>query len=241
MRFPLMMAPLPEISLGSCFVHGRATSGWRTVENTFTTEFSTAGDGVSADAVEGAGLTDPEGAGDEGSSGETGEPAGAGAAGAAHTVKIQRTDKTAPNARDRTCTTRERFMRKPNITAPAKARLISPSPPLKPNYAVNIAAENSHLKFTSPLSLRFPLQLLRRPAQHFARKVARPTRLPMQLIEGAVHCRFDTRGRPALLTFPHEHVFETRDHSIDSVSGIDFEIACLVLDRTVDIDHFLTV
>src|SRR4051812_2942344 len=157
MRFPLMMAPLPEISLGSCFVHGRATSGWRTVENTFTTEFSTAGDGVSADAVEGAGLTDPEGAGDEGSSGETGEPAGAGAAGAAHTVKIQRTDKTAPNARDRTCTTRERFMRKPNITGPAKARLISPSPPLKPNYAANAAAESSHL--TSEIYINAPSPL----------------------------------------------------------------------------------
>jgi hypothetical protein len=94
MRLPLIIAPLPEISVGSCLVQGRDGSGWRTVEKTLTTEFSTAGEGVSADPVEGAGLTDPEGTGDDGSSGEPGEPAGAGAAITGFTAKKQRAANT---------------------------------------------------------------------------------------------------------------------------------------------------
>jgi hypothetical protein len=69
-----------------------------------TTEFSTAGEGVSADPVEGSGLTGGEGAGDEidGSSGETGDPAGAGAAIAAFTEQKQKANRSAPRPTKRT-------------------------------------------------------------------------------------------------------------------------------------------
>ena len=41
-----MIVPLPETSVGGCFVHGRYRSGRAIVENTFTTEFSTETEGV---------------------------------------------------------------------------------------------------------------------------------------------------------------------------------------------------
>jgi len=117
------------------------------VEKTFTTEFSTAGEGVSADPLEGAGLADEEGGGDviDGSSGETGEPAGAGAASAALTAKKQKTDKTAPRARDRIRTTKETFIRQTNITAPPKARPISIP---KPTVSFQLSTFFSPLHFS---------------------------------------------------------------------------------------------
>src|SRR4029453_18224089 len=47
-RLPLMTAPLAVISVGSFFVHGLVGSGCRRVAKIFTTEFSTALDGVAA-------------------------------------------------------------------------------------------------------------------------------------------------------------------------------------------------
>src|SRR5437667_12752804 len=48
MRLPLITVPLAVISLGSFFVQGLLGSGWRRVAKIFTTEFSTAFDGVAA-------------------------------------------------------------------------------------------------------------------------------------------------------------------------------------------------
>src|SRR5437588_5791069 len=48
MRLPLITAPLAVISLGSFFVQGLLGSGRRKVATIFTTEFSTAFDGVAA-------------------------------------------------------------------------------------------------------------------------------------------------------------------------------------------------
>jgi hypothetical protein len=48
MRLPLITTPLAVISLGSFFVHGLVGSGCRRVAKIFTTEFSTALDGVAA-------------------------------------------------------------------------------------------------------------------------------------------------------------------------------------------------
>src|SRR5438874_11655287 len=48
MRFPLITAPLAVISLGSFFVQGLLGSGRRRVAKIFTTEFSTAFEGVAA-------------------------------------------------------------------------------------------------------------------------------------------------------------------------------------------------
>src|SRR5438874_6950983 len=48
MRFPLITAPLAVISLGSFFVQGLFGSGRRRVAKIFTTEFSTAFEGVAA-------------------------------------------------------------------------------------------------------------------------------------------------------------------------------------------------
>src|SRR5580704_15457322 len=41
MRLPSITTPEPVISVGACLVQGRERSGLRTVENTFTTAFST--------------------------------------------------------------------------------------------------------------------------------------------------------------------------------------------------------
>src|SRR5207244_5488722 len=48
MRLPLITVPLAVISLGSFFVQGLVGSGWRRVAKIFTTEFSTAFEGVAA-------------------------------------------------------------------------------------------------------------------------------------------------------------------------------------------------
>src|SRR4029453_6254147 len=48
MRLPLMTAPLAVTSLGSFFVQGLLGSGGRRVAKIFTTEFSTAFEGVAA-------------------------------------------------------------------------------------------------------------------------------------------------------------------------------------------------
>src|SRR5215472_6343688 len=48
MRLPSMMTPLLVYSTGACLVHGLYGSGYRTVEKTFTTEFSIALDRASA-------------------------------------------------------------------------------------------------------------------------------------------------------------------------------------------------
>src|SRR5438132_693184 len=48
MRLPLITAPLAVMSVGSFFVQGLLGSGWRRVAKIFTTEFSTAFDGVAA-------------------------------------------------------------------------------------------------------------------------------------------------------------------------------------------------
>lgn len=41
-----MTVPLPTISVGACFVHGRYRSGGAIVANILTTEFSTGTEGV---------------------------------------------------------------------------------------------------------------------------------------------------------------------------------------------------
>src|SRR5438874_8401062 len=46
MRLPLITAPLAVISVGSLLLQGLVGSGWRRVAKIFTTEFSTAFDGV---------------------------------------------------------------------------------------------------------------------------------------------------------------------------------------------------
>src|SRR6478609_4466986 len=48
MRLPLITAPLAVMSFGSFFVQGFVGSGWRRVAKIFTTEFSTAFEGVAA-------------------------------------------------------------------------------------------------------------------------------------------------------------------------------------------------
>src|SRR5256886_4529582 len=48
MRLPLITVPLAVISLGSFFVQGLLGSGWRRVAKIFTTESSTALEGVAA-------------------------------------------------------------------------------------------------------------------------------------------------------------------------------------------------
>src|SRR5438309_4260821 len=48
MRLPLITAPLAVMSLGSFFAQGLVGSGWRRVAKIFTTEFSTAFEGVAA-------------------------------------------------------------------------------------------------------------------------------------------------------------------------------------------------
>jgi len=63
----------------------------------------------------------------------------------------------------------------------------------------------------------------------------------MQLIESAIHRRFNVSGGPALLAFAHEHVLQARDDAIDCVLGIDLEIGGLVFDRAVNIDHLFAV
>src|SRR2546423_8874205 len=110
-----MIAPLPEISFGSCFVQGRYGSGARTVEKTFTTEFSMACDGVSdwagdeaGEVAVGGGAKGPNPLGRPGSIVGTAVVAGSGAAAA-----VARIHDAAPadrSARKRPLGQKMRFM-----------------------------------------------------------------------------------------------------------------------------------